>query len=212
MWVRNVGNAQLLWSEDHGRTWHWDFKLETSFGSPAFLNFGKNYDGARDDYVYVYSQDGPNAYESDDHVVLARVPKKKVRDRSAYEFFVKLDSSGQPLWTRSIEQRGVVFSYPRHVQRVDAVYNPGIKRYLLAAGFNHSGGWGIFDAPEPWGRWTTAFHNESWDVGGTHGYRLPSKWISSDGRTMHLVFSGVKDYDAFCVRKLTLEINGAGAP
>jgi hypothetical protein len=119
---------------------------------------------------------------------------------------------GQPLWTRSIEQRGVVFSYPRHVQRVDAVYNPGIKRYLLAAGFNHSGGWGIFDAPEPWGRWTTAFHTESWDVGGTHGYRLPSKWISSDGRTMHLIFSGVKDYDAFCVRKLTLEINGAGAP
>ena len=41
MWVRNVGNAQLLWSEDHGRTWHWDFKFETSFGSPAFLNFGQ---------------------------------------------------------------------------------------------------------------------------------------------------------------------------
>jgi len=212
MWVRNVGNAQLLWSEDHGRTWHWDFRFETSFGSPAFLNFGKNYDGARDDYVYVYSQDGPSAYESDDHVILARVSRQKVRDRSAYEFFVKLDSSHQPVWARSIERRGVVFSYPRHVQRVDAVYNPGIKRYLLAAGFNHRGGWGIFDAPEPWGPWTTAFHTESWDIGGTHGYRLPSKWISSDGRTMHLIFSGVKDYDAFCVRKLTLEINGAGAP
>jgi hypothetical protein len=120
-------------------------------------HFGKNYGGARDDYVYVYSQDGPSAYESDDHVVLARVPKKKIRDRSAYEFFVKLDSSQQPVWTRSIEQRGVVFSYPRHVQRVDAVYNPGIKRYLLAAGFNQSGGWGIFDAPEPWGPWTPPF-------------------------------------------------------
>ena len=27
----------------------------------AFLNFGKNYQGARDNYVYTFSQDGPSA-------------------------------------------------------------------------------------------------------------------------------------------------------
>jgi len=69
--VRNVGNAQLLWSQDRGKTWQWGFKMEAGFGSPAFLNFGRNYAGARDSYVYVYSQDGPSAYESDNALTLA---------------------------------------------------------------------------------------------------------------------------------------------
>lgn len=204
MWVRNVENSQLVWSEDRGRTWTWGFKFDTSFGSPAFLNFGRNYAGARDGYVYTYSQDGPSAYESDDGVVLARVPKEKIRDRSAYEFFVRL-KAGKAEWSRDIALRGPVFTFPGLCQRVDAVYNPGLRRYLLAVGYGHSGGWGIYDAPEPWGPWTTAFHTSHWGLGGTHGYRMPSKWISPDGRVMHLVFSGIRPYDAFCVRRMELD-------
>ncbi len=205
MWVRNVGNAQLAWSEDHGKTWQWGFKLTESFGSPAFLNFGGNYGGARDEYVYSYSQDGPSAYESNDALVLARVPRKRIRDREAYEFFERLDPGGRPVWSMDIARRGPVFSYPGSCQRVDAVYHPVLKRYLLLLGQNHESGWGIYDAPEPWGPWTTAFHTERWDLPGAHGYRLPSKWMSPDGKTMYLVFSGVKQYDAFCVRRIDLE-------
>jgi hypothetical protein len=84
------------------------------------------------------------------------------------------------------------------------VYNPGLKRYLLALGFNHNGGWGLYDSPNPWGPWTVAFETEKWDQGGTHGYRLPSKWISPDGRTMQLLFSGIKPNDAFCLRQMEL--------
>ncbi|HEY1342127.1 MAG TPA: serine hydrolase [Bryobacteraceae bacterium] len=203
LWVRNVGNAQLLWSRDHGKTWEWGFKFETGFGSPAFLNFGRNYAGARDSFVYTYSQDGPSAYESDNAVALARAPKDRVRDRSAWEFFERLDPAGQPVWTRDIALRGSVFEYPANCQRVDAVYDPGIRRYLLAVGYDHAGGWGLFDAPEPWGPWTTILHRE-WDVPGTHGYRLPAKWISKDGLNLTLVFSGVAPNDAFCARALTL--------
>lgn len=208
MWVRNLGNSQLAWSEDHGRTWHWGFKFETSFGCPTFLNFGRNYEGARDRYVYTYSNDGPSAYESYDGMVLARVPRQRIRDREAYEFFVRLDERGEPVWTRDIDQRGHVFVNPKGCQRSDVVYNPGIKRYLMCLGIDHEGSWGIFDAPEPWGPWTTAFFTEYWGLGRTHYYRIPSKWISPDGRTMYLVFSGRNHngvvYDAFCVRKLTL--------
>jgi CubicO group peptidase (beta-lactamase class C family) len=209
MWVRNLANSQLAWSEDRGQTWHWGFRFTESFGCPAFLNFGKNYQGARDEYVYTFSSDGPSAYESYDRIVMARAPKNKVRDRGAYEFFLRLDPSGRPLWSKDIDQRGAVLSYPKHCQRLDVVYNPGIRRYLLALGYNHDGGWGIFDAPEPWGPWTTAFHTESWGLGGTHGYRLPAKWIQPDGKTLYLVFSGVSHngtlYDAFCVRRITLQ-------
>jgi hypothetical protein len=209
MWVRNTGNAQLVWSEDHGKTWEWGFRLETSFGSPAFLNFGRNYAGARDEYVYSYSQDGPSAYESSDHLVLARVPKNRIREREAYEFFVRLNESGRPVWSPRIAERGPVFRYPNRCQRVDAVYNPALSRYLLALGYNHEGGWGVFDAPEPWGPWTTVFHTEYWGLGDTHGYRLPAKWISPDGKSMQLVFSGRRHngrlYDAFCVRRLSVQ-------
>ena len=51
--------------------------------------------------------------------------------------------------------------------------------------------------------WTTAFFTERWDTGpGEHG-DFPSKWMSEDGRTLYLVFSGD---DQFCVRKATLKL------
>lgn len=207
-WVRNTGNSQLAWSEDLGKTWQWGFRFRTSFGSPAFLNFGRGYEGARDEFVYVYSQDGPSAYESDDGVALARAPADKIRERDAYEFFAGRNDAGAPAWTKDIEDRKPVLSYPGNCQRVDAVYNSGLKRYLLAVSYGHEGGWGIFDAPEPWGPWTTAFHTRYWGLGKTHGYRLPSKWISPDGRTMYLVFSGREHngilWDSFCVRRMEL--------
>jgi CubicO group peptidase (beta-lactamase class C family) len=203
LWVRNVGNAQVLWSEDRGKTWQGGFKMEAGFGSPAFLNYGRDYAGARDGFVYTYSQDGPSAYESDNGLVLARVPKNRIRERDAWEFFDRLDTDGRPRWTADVTRRGAVFTYPANCSRVEAVYDPAIKRYLMALAYDHAGGWGLFDAPEPWGPWTTVLHRQ-WDVAGTHGYRLPAKWISADGLTLTLVFSGVKPNDAFCTRTLTL--------
>jgi len=205
LWVRNAQNAQLARSADSGKTWEWGFRMQSGFGSPSFLNFGKDNSGARDEYVYTYSQDGDSAYQSDDNLALARVRKDRIWERSAWEFLERLDERGEPVWTANPEQRGSVFRYPRHCQRVDAVYNPGLKRYLLAVTYNHEGGWGIYDAPEPWGPWTTAFHSENWGL-PTHGYRLPSKWIAADGRTLMLVFSGVKPWDAFCVREMQLDM------
>jgi hypothetical protein len=192
----------LAWSEDHARSWQWGFRFQESFGCPAFLNFGRNCAGARDGYVYAYSSDGPSAYESYDRIVLGRAPATRIRERGAWEFL--RDPAG-PVWTKDIHQRGAVFTYPRHCQRLDVVYHPGLGRHLLALGYNHNSGWGLFDAPEPWGPWTTAFHTESWDFAGTHGYRLPAKWIDTAGKSMYLVFSGVKQNDAFCVRKMIFE-------
>ncbi len=206
MWVRNSGNAQLAWSEDHGKTWTWGFRFNESFGSPSFLNYGKNNEGARDDFIYSYSQDGGSAYEADDGLILARAPSNRLRDRTAWEFLERIEAGNRPVWTTDLAHRGDVFRYPRHCQRLDAVYHPHLKRYLLALGYDHAGGWGIYDAPEPWGPWTTVFHTGDWGLGGTHGYRLPSKWISPDGVSMTLIFSGLKPYDAFCTRPMTLQI------
>ncbi|MGC4054716.1 MAG: serine hydrolase [Paludibaculum sp.] len=211
LWVRNVGNAQLAWSDDHGRNWTWGFQLDRSFGAPAFLNFGRNYAGARDQFVYAYSQDGASAYDSDNNVVLMRAPATRLTDRSAWQFFSGIDPTGAPLWSPTVEARRGVFRNPRRCQRVDAVYHPVLKRYLLVVGFNHNSGWGIYDAPEPWGPWSTVFETDHWDIEGAHGYRLPTKWFGRDGRSLALVYSAshgknTPDDDAFCVRGIELQL------
>jgi CubicO group peptidase (beta-lactamase class C family) len=205
MWVRNTAHATLAWSEDHGKSWTWGWKFEESFGCPTFLNFGQNYKYARDDYVYFYSQDGPGAYEPYDRVVLARLPKNKMRDKSACEFFVKAGADQKAIWSASIARRGAVLNYAHHCERLDAVFDKGIGRYLLTVSYGHGQGWGLYDAPAPWGPWSVAYSTTNWGLGETHGYRLCSKWISSDGRELWMVFSGLKPYDAFCVRRMMID-------
>ncbi len=208
LWERNVGEAQLAWSPDRARTWKFGFRLPKNFGSPSFLNFGRDYSGARDDFVYVYSQDGASAYQVDDRILLARVPKRQIRKRKAYEFFAGTDSTGRPRWSKKFSERTGVFTYPGRCLRVEVVWNADLGRYVMALGFDFKGGWGLFAAPEPWGPWETLFFTHRWDQGDTHGYRLPTKWIEDQGRTLHLVYSGIDDservVDAFCTRSFRL--------
>jgi hypothetical protein len=216
--ARNLGNAQLAWSRDDGATWTWaDWKFTTSFGAPTFLNFGKNYAGARDEYVYIYSLDGGSAYIAADRMVLARVPRNQIAKNTAYEYFVGLDATGQPVWSRDIAQRGAVFEHPKRCYRSGVTYNAGLKRYLWCQSYPESkhpqgprfqGGFGIYDAPEPWGPWTTAFHTDDWDVGPGESSSIPTKWMSDDGRTVHLVFSGD---DHFSVRRATFRLSPTAA-
>ncbi|MBI1897227.1 MAG: serine hydrolase [Acidobacteria bacterium] len=133
MWARNAGNSQLAWSTDHAKTWTWaDWKFTTSFGHPSFLNFGKNYSGARDDFVYIYSPDSDSAYVASPNMVLARVPKDRIRVRQAYEFLKGPGTGKQPLWTTNLEERGPVFRNAAQLcYRTHVTYNAGLKRYLM---------------------------------------------------------------------------------
>ncbi|HVR34429.1 MAG TPA: hypothetical protein VMS21_01115 [Methylomirabilota bacterium] len=212
LWARNAGNSQLAWSEDHARTWEWsDWKFTESFGAPVFLNFGRNYSGARDRYVYVYSFDSDSAYEPADRMVMARVPGDRIRERDAYEFFVRTGSTGVPVWSDAVGDRGAVFEHAGQCYRSGITYHPVLKRYLWVQIFpgddlrfqgdgsgdpRFEGGFGVFDAPEPWGPWTTAFFTRRWDVGPGETASFPTKWMSADGTTLHLLFSGDDHFSA----------------
>lgn len=219
LWARNVGNAQLAWSGDHGKTWTWcNWKFSEGFGCPTFLNFGKNYSGARDGFVYVYSPDSDSAYDPADTMTLARVSKERIRDRSAYEFFLRVDSHGQPEWTSDLAKRGTVFSNPGNCYRSGVTYHAPSRRYLWVQilptsshpqGPRFQGGFGVYDAPEPWGPWTTAFFTDDWDVGPGETASFPAKWMSDDGRTLYLAFSGD---DCFSVRQGMLELGVPAKP
>ena len=114
----------------------------------------------------------------------------------------------EPEWESQPSAAQPIFRFPKHCQRVDAIYHAATKRYLLGVSYGHNGGWGIFDAPRLWGPWSVAFHTEYWGLGETHGYRFSPKWISEDGHDMTLVFSGLifdgVSYDAFCTRGMKL--------
>ncbi len=209
LWARNAGKAQLAWSADHGARWTWaDWKLTTSFGCPTFLNYGRNYAGARDEFVYVYSHDSDSAYQRADRMVLARAAKNRLREQAAWEFFQELDAQGRPVWTKDVTRRGAVLTSPGRCYRSSVTYNAGLRRCLwvqtgLGEDTRFGGGLAIYDAPEPWGPWTTVFATGAWDVGPGETASFPTKWISPDGCTAYLVFSGD---DCFSVRRATLRL------
>jgi hypothetical protein len=202
--ARNANNSQLAWSADKGTSWTWaDWRFETSFGGPTFLNFGRNYEASQDGYVYIYSHDASSAYERADDMVLARVPQERLTERSAYEFFERLDERGEACWTRDIHHRGAVFTSLGKCYRSSVSYHPGAGVYLwcqtgLGEDPRMEGGLAIYDAPQPWGPWTTVYAVDRWDVGPGETSCIPTKWISADGNTFFLVFSGD---DCFSLRR-----------
>ncbi len=211
MLARNTANAQLAWSEDHGESWTWaDWRFGDGFGCPVFLNYGKNYEGARDEYVYIYSHDEESAYKISDRMVLARVPKKEMTNWESYTYFAGF-KSGNPVWSEDVCKREAVFVNPAKCYRSGISYNSGLKKYLWCQimsfssaeeiqGPRFKGGLGIFESDNPWGPWKTAYYNLDWDIGPGETASIPTKWISEDGKTAYLLFSG---NDCFSVRKLT---------
>ena len=209
MLARNTGNAQLAWSTDRGQTWTWaDWRFTISFGAPTFLNFGRNYAGARDEYVYIYSHDADSAYDAADRMVLARVAKDRLRQRDAYEYLLTRDAEGKPVWTHDVDQRGAVFALPKKCYRSAVSYHAPSRRYLWTQTLpgtdaRFKGGFAVYDAPEPWGPWTGVYYTDEWDVGPGETSSFPTKWMSEDGTTLYLAFSGD---DAFSVRRATLTL------
>jgi hypothetical protein len=215
---KDYKHSRLAWSKDRGVTWTWaDWYFSETFGCPEFVQFGPSYQGARDEYIYVASQDNDDAYAFSPRIVLARVPKQSVGERSKWEFFAGMDSSGQPTWSANIADRKPVFTDPHGTERIAITYNAGLHRYILTTAHQpvgstamHTPALGVFDAPQPWGPWTTVYYDDDWAKGSrTYHEKFPTRWMSRDGKTMWLLFSGLDGgYYTFCLRKATLALAG----
>jgi hypothetical protein len=225
MWVApqpnpHLDHSQLAWSTDRGATWQlagWTFPFADALTVPTFLNFGRDYAGARDGYVYSYFIHpawGPGkatkttAHTFDVHqpgrIHLSRVPKDALLDRTRYEFFTGLSAAGVPVWSTDVTKKRPVFEDPNGVGwNVSVSYNPGLRRYLLSTEHTetHAGKLGIFDAPEPWGPWTTIAYDEAWGAGlievSTFYWNFAPKWLSADGTRFTMVFTGRNTNDSW---------------
>jgi len=218
-------HSRLARSTNLGVNWTWaDWHFSDTFGCLAFVQFGKDYVGARDDYLYIASQANDNAYNYSTDVVMARVKKDHVMDRSSYFFFSGLDKSNTPVWSRDISQRKPIFTDPRGTQRIAITHHAALGRYILTTSnlsgkkATHTAALGVFEAPEPWDPWSTVYYDDHWSVKDgkdcrTYHHRFPPKWMSADGKTMWLLYSGLDcGLYTFCVKKATLEVARAESP
>ena len=224
MWVaaqpaRHMESSAIAWSHDHGAHWQladWNITFEDRLSVPTFLNFGQDYQGARDGFVYSYYIEptwGPGSMPKTAHgfevhkpgrIHLSRVPQTSIADRDKHEFFVGLDDGGNPTWSREESKRKPVFEDAKGVGwNVSVVFHPGLRRYLLCTEHSetHAGRFGMFDAPEPWGPWTTVAYEDAWGEGhievSTFYWNLTQKWMNTDDSTFTMIFTGKHSNDSW---------------
>ena len=211
--------CKLAMSKDKGATWEWAdwaFTREHGVMMPTVCNYGRDYAGARDEYVYSYlirfqSYDGPDNPDKVDWlncqkpgiIDLARVPKDRIMDQNAYTFFGGM-KDGKPVWTKDIAKRQPVFENPAGVGWcINVAYNAGLGRYILTTEHTetHRGNIGIFDASDPWGPWTTVCYQKNWGEGhfplNTFFWSFSNKWTTEDGKKFSLIFTGRQENDSF---------------
>lgn len=210
--------TELYESADHGSNWaysgvRWqetEFVDNKGFFSPTFLQFGQDYSGARDQFVYIYAPERTVSVSTEKwnvqnpgEISLLRVPVDSLSKKSSYEYFNGIDGVGNPLWTNDINQRKPVFvDATNGVMRTSVSYNSGLGRYILMTQQvnrhrDENYHVGIYEAPEPWGPWRTILF-ENANVAGpnlnvgrkTVYWNFSNKWLSSDGLNFVLVYTG----------------------
>ena len=225
-------NAWIMTSEDYGKTWNVgatpiDF-FTGRLASPHFLQFGRDFEGARDEFVYAYftaGDDGCSYWTNGDYTLLGRVHKEKILLREDWEFYTGNDNSGNPTWSKNDTLAVPVFRYPLMTCENHAAYNKGIQRYILGnSSFIDENGnprsyyqnypysvypsqLTLFEAPEPWGPWSLFYKDDNWGTYGDYQPNFPTKWISEDGKTMYMVSAGAYDDYNFTVQKMTLVLD-----
>jgi hypothetical protein len=228
-------SAWIITSDDYGKSWNREATPLDFFtgrlSSPHFIQFGQDYAGARDEYVYASfpsAEDGgpnnsPSYWENGDFLLLGRVPQERILERAAWEFYAGQNDAGQPIWNADDAASKPIFSYFHMTGEDHIVYNPGLKRYLLGNySFIDAEGnprpyhqaWPessrrsqltLFEAPEPWGPWSLFYRDDNWGNLGGYQPTFTQKWMSADGKTMWMIYSGSwADYN-FIAQKLLLE-------
>ncbi len=230
--ARFVG-AKLIFSPDNGRSWRnqdgsvvrWEDWKERNSGNMVFfeepgeafslltvLQMGKNYGRNRDGYVYVYAPNG-NQEGTMNQLVMFRVRREEILNRSAYEFFASRNHDRSANWTKDIHGKGVVYTFPSGWVNVSAhpyswhpsvVYNAPLGVYMMAnwgMGCSTDGMWfgkpsylGLWIAERPWGPWIQVHEETEWTPVGDRQARayqpqISPKWIEKDGKSFWLVFT-----------------------
>lgn len=222
-------HASISVSHDHGLHWSYDASrpmfTDHVFTTGFFLDYGKCQEHAKDAYVYVYGLDYNYRFSDgfdQTRLYLARVPRDRILQRDAWEFFTGL-AGRKPTWSPDIERKVPVLEddtlYRREksgIAQGSVVYLPPLDRYLYSTRAVYE--WIFYAAAEPWGPWNRVAIQEwtgGWREDFHAGYNvvIPSKFLDADGLGGWIVsslsdsyFDGM--YYNMNLRRFALEVEG----
>lgn len=200
----SVPDFRLAWSYDYGITWtlsEWSVS-SAGFAPSTFLNTGRGHANAPDGFIYAYG--GQWGHSPD--VYLVRTSLEGTYEFGSYDFFTGLDADGEASWSRDSSYRTPVFSDKNLARTLNGafvasvVWIKGLNRFILTVAHGGAGGLGIFDAPNPWGPWSTVEYYEDWYGAGDADalvYSIPLKWVRDEGRNFWIVYSSTGRLDGF---------------
>ena len=254
--ARFVG-AKLIYSPDNGQIWRnqdgspvrWEKWEERSAENMVFfrepgeafslltvLQMGENYANNRDGFVYLYAPNG-NIEGTMNQLVLLRVHQDHILDRSSYEFFAGGNSEGSTRWTRGIDERTVVHTFPSgwvntkvhpYAWHPSVIYNAPLEVYIMVnwgMGCGPDGMWfgkpsylGFWIASKPEGPWAQIHEDIEWTPAGDRNARayqpqIAPKWIANDGKSFWMVWTdfqminGNRPYYSFNAQKVQILMN-----
>ena len=200
-------DAQIFQSNDKGKTW--SPKIESvsqspmfpgrDFGSPCFINYGKDHSGATDEFIYALSGQG---WANGNILKAARVLADRIMDRSAWEFVGGFNAARNPVWIKDVTAAVPVLEDPGFMGYPDCVYIASLKRYLLLNwkfkverpdkySPDDGSDLAIYEAPQPWGPYSVVAKLD-WETPEVTPYnpRLPLKWFDDQKLEGHILFSG----------------------
>jgi hypothetical protein len=210
------GVAAIIKSVDGGKTWtnlpdeNIPPLFSPSFGAPAFLTFGKgNTETPQHLAPYVYAVSNDGSWETGNDVRMGRVHRDSVIYREAWQFFGGIDKKGQPNWVKGEAGSRPILTDPGHVGHPTITYNKALNRYILLsfsdavpqredAPVEMMKKWDVaselqmYESKNPWGPWKVFYSEMPWGGPNHTNYlpQMPSKWISEDGLSGSIIFSG----------------------
>lgn len=174
-------------------------------GSPHFVDFGKNMQYSPDGKAYLVAHgavknDNPYRFYNvswitGDQVYLIRVTPsiKNINDQSAYEYYAGKDQNNNPVWTNDFKKIKPLIEWDNNMGCVTITYNAPLKKYLMCItdGGNTCARMNtyILESDKLEGEWRLITYLKNF---GEQAYfvNIPSKFISKDGKTAWLLYSG----------------------
>ena len=174
-------------------------------GSPHFVDFGKNMQYSPDGKAYMVAHGAdihdkmPRFWNSSwitgDQIYLLRVTPsvENINDITKWEFYAGKDQQGNAIWTSNFKDIRPLLEWNNNMGCVTITYNAPLKKYLMCVtdGGNTCSKMNTYllESNSLTGQWKIITYMKDF---GEQAYfvNIPSKFISSDGQTMWLMYSG----------------------
>jgi len=220
-------NARLVCSRDHGASWsHFSDHpaFPSPFGNPSFVQFGKNNQQARDEYIYAVSA-AEGRWENNANGILGRTRADRIMDTASWTYLVAV-TAGVPAWGEIGRAARIVRADGRIGSGPEVIWHPESESFLMATShypeltaglqrFEDSitachtrSEFTILQASALWGPWKIVYQGPGT---GTVDYvpRLPCKWLGSKKGQAVIVSAGnferrdrLEDHYGFVVGKM----------